>query len=104
VNYTHFVKQPNLKLKTWPKQLLGYLPLAFELPYQVHQIMILRNSFSSKVRKIILMGVGQALSTQTLGSLRVPGQQSQLEKGFQQTPNLMKWDVTNKLLLMLWLF
>ncbi len=25
-------KQPNLKLKTWPKQLLGYLPLAFALP------------------------------------------------------------------------
>ncbi len=31
-NYTHFVKQPNLKLKTRPKQLLGSLPLAFELP------------------------------------------------------------------------
>jgi hypothetical protein len=32
MNYTHFVKQPNLKLKTRPKQLLGSLPLAFELP------------------------------------------------------------------------
>jgi hypothetical protein len=32
MNCTHFVKQPNLKLKTWPKQLLGFLPLAFELP------------------------------------------------------------------------
>jgi hypothetical protein len=32
MNYTHIVKQPNLKLKTRPKQLLGYLPLAFELP------------------------------------------------------------------------
>ncbi len=31
-NYTHFVKQPNLKLKMQPKQLLGSLPLAFELP------------------------------------------------------------------------
>jgi hypothetical protein len=25
-------QQPNLKLKTWPKQLLGYLQLAFGLP------------------------------------------------------------------------
>ncbi len=25
-------KQSNLKLKTWPKQLLGYHPLAFALP------------------------------------------------------------------------
>jgi hypothetical protein len=25
-------KQPNLKLKTWTKQLLGYLPIAFALP------------------------------------------------------------------------
>ena len=25
-------KQPNLKLQTQPKQLLGYLPLAFALP------------------------------------------------------------------------
>ncbi len=32
MNYTHFVKQPNLKLKTPPKLLLGSLPLAFELP------------------------------------------------------------------------
>ncbi len=29
---THFVKQPNLELKTRPKQLLSSLPLAFELP------------------------------------------------------------------------
>jgi hypothetical protein len=28
----HITKQPNLKLKTWPKQLLGYLLLAFVLP------------------------------------------------------------------------
>ncbi len=28
----HITKQPNLKLKTPPKQLLGYLPLAFALP------------------------------------------------------------------------
>jgi hypothetical protein len=28
----HITKQPNLKLKTQPKQLLGYLPLAFALP------------------------------------------------------------------------
>jgi hypothetical protein len=32
MNSTHFVKQPKLKLKTRPKQLLGFLPLAFELP------------------------------------------------------------------------
>ncbi len=32
MNCTHFVKRPNLKLKTRPKQLLGSLPLAFELP------------------------------------------------------------------------
>ncbi len=24
--------QPNLELKTWPKQLLGYLPLVIALP------------------------------------------------------------------------
>jgi hypothetical protein len=28
----HITKQPNLKLKTRPKQLLGSLPLAFALP------------------------------------------------------------------------
>ncbi len=28
MNCTHFVKQNNLKLKTRPKQLLGFLPLA----------------------------------------------------------------------------
>ncbi len=27
----HITKQPNLKLKTRPKKLLGYLPLAFAL-------------------------------------------------------------------------
>ncbi len=32
MNCAHFIKQPNLKLKTWPKQLLGFLLLAFELP------------------------------------------------------------------------
>jgi len=30
------MKQPNLMLKTRPKQLLGYLPLAFALPEFVH--------------------------------------------------------------------
>ena len=30
-NYTHEQKQPNLKLKTRPKQLLGYLALAFAI-------------------------------------------------------------------------
>jgi hypothetical protein len=33
----HITKQPNLKLKTWPKQLLGSLPLAFVLPEQTDQ-------------------------------------------------------------------
>jgi hypothetical protein len=32
MNCIHFVKQPNLILKTWYKQLLGFLPLVFELP------------------------------------------------------------------------
>jgi hypothetical protein len=32
MNCIHFVKQPNLILKTQPKELLGFLPLAFELP------------------------------------------------------------------------
>jgi hypothetical protein len=32
MDWIHFVKQPNLKLKTQPKQLLGSLTLAFELP------------------------------------------------------------------------
>ncbi len=31
MNCTHFVKQPNLKLKTRPRQLLVSLPLAFTL-------------------------------------------------------------------------
>jgi hypothetical protein len=30
---TLIIKQPDLKLKTWSKQLLGSLPLAFALPY-----------------------------------------------------------------------
>ncbi len=30
----HITKQPSVKLKTWPKQLLGSLPLAFALPGQ----------------------------------------------------------------------
>jgi hypothetical protein len=33
-------KLPNLKWKTWPKQPLGYLPLAFALPvwfYLIHK-------------------------------------------------------------------
>ncbi len=33
----HITKQPNLKLKTWPKQLLGSLPLAFALPGRLQQ-------------------------------------------------------------------
>jgi hypothetical protein len=32
----HITKRPNLKLKTWPKQLLGSLPLAFSLPRQAN--------------------------------------------------------------------
>jgi hypothetical protein len=32
MNCTHLVKQPNLKMKALPKQLLGFLPLTFELP------------------------------------------------------------------------
>jgi hypothetical protein len=28
--------QPNLELKTWPKPVLGSLPLAFALPYWGH--------------------------------------------------------------------
>ncbi len=28
----NITKWPSLKLKTWPKQLLGFLPLAFALP------------------------------------------------------------------------
>jgi hypothetical protein len=32
----HITKQPNLKLKTWPKQLLGSLPLAFALPTPIY--------------------------------------------------------------------
>jgi hypothetical protein len=38
--FSYEAKQPNLKLKTRPKQLLGYLPLAFALPavsYWSHQ-------------------------------------------------------------------
>jgi DNA phosphorothioation-dependent restriction protein DptG len=30
--FCYEAKQLNLKLKTWPKQLLGSLPLAFALP------------------------------------------------------------------------
>jgi hypothetical protein len=32
MNWIHFVKQPHLKLKTQPKQLIGSLPLTFKLP------------------------------------------------------------------------
>jgi hypothetical protein len=34
----HITKQPNLKLKTRPKQLLGSLPLAFALPARVYSL------------------------------------------------------------------
>ncbi len=34
----YITKQPNLKMKTWPKQLLGSLRLAFMLPIFVHQV------------------------------------------------------------------
>jgi len=30
--FTLITKQPNLKLKFWPKQFLGFLALAFTLP------------------------------------------------------------------------
>jgi len=30
--FCYEAKQPNLKLKTQPKQVLGYLPMAFALP------------------------------------------------------------------------
>jgi len=33
MNSIHFVKQPNLKLKTRPKQILGSLPLALSSLY-----------------------------------------------------------------------
>jgi hypothetical protein len=32
-------KQPNFKFKTWPKQLLGSLPLAFALPHVVCNVL-----------------------------------------------------------------
>ncbi len=38
----HITKQLNLKLKTRPKQLLGYLPLAFALPGQVEGVRTVR--------------------------------------------------------------
>ncbi len=34
--FAYITKWPNLKLKTWPKQLLGCLPLAFVLPVLFH--------------------------------------------------------------------
>jgi hypothetical protein len=43
---THFVKQPNLNLKTWPKQLLGSLPLAIKIPGHSYLIMIVRSGGS----------------------------------------------------------
>ncbi len=39
----YITKQPNLKLKTWPKQLLGSLLLAFSSPGLCH--LIVRNRF-----------------------------------------------------------
>ncbi len=36
----HITKQPNLKLKTRPKQLLGSLPLAFALPSLAYRILL----------------------------------------------------------------
>jgi hypothetical protein len=41
-------KQPNLELKTWPKQLLGYLPLDIALPDQP-------NLKSANTQKLALM-------------------------------------------------
>jgi hypothetical protein len=39
----HLRKQPNLKLKTWPKQLLGSLPLPFALPSITNAFSIVGN-------------------------------------------------------------
>ncbi len=33
--FAYIIKHPKLKLKTWPKQLLGYLPFAFAFPLSV---------------------------------------------------------------------
>jgi len=35
-NFAHNKNKPNLKLKTWPKQLFGSLLLAFALSEQIH--------------------------------------------------------------------
>jgi hypothetical protein len=37
----HITKQPNLQLKTRPKQLLSYLPLTFVLPTETHKLQFL---------------------------------------------------------------
>ncbi len=33
-------KQPNLELKTWPKQLLGSLPLVITLPLEPYDLLL----------------------------------------------------------------
>ena len=59
-------KQPNLKLKTQHKQLLGSLPLAFVLPGETNMIFLelqifksRRAEFFTKVRKSILLSESQ---------------------------------------------
>jgi hypothetical protein len=82
MNCTHFVKQPNLKLKTRPKQLLGFLPLAFELPASAHLWVsegIREERKKERVRKEFLVckvGIRVELRKLSISSAetRVPGE------------------------------
>jgi hypothetical protein len=48
----HITKQPNLKSKTWPKQLLGSLPLAFVLPGHSYASFTRKNQNRSDCTKL----------------------------------------------------
>jgi hypothetical protein len=50
--FCHESKQPNLKLKTWSRQLLGYLPLALALPGMLSGISL---SYSKQVTSVTLI-------------------------------------------------
>ncbi len=63
MKYTHFVKQPNLKLKTRPKQLLGSLPLSFELPNVVHSVRYITRIVEQLAQLVIIKAVPSITNT-----------------------------------------
>ncbi len=77
VPWTSFTtaKLSNLKLKTWPKQLLGYLPLALALPSQSYEV------FSR-----IAVAVASAQSAQST-------QSAQFAQHYAPSPAMELWSI-----------